>query len=200
MLGSASRFQVQFVFVSARQHQSARRPASASASKKQPAAVCGSYRRPVPASTSEPASQPGEPDRKTDRDRATSEPGRQLGRQTAANRIATQLIRQVGSQVAAAASLQQALFFGALLCSTSPPAETRLTVYRRSQHRDKSPALVLWKSPLGYVYVGTGGKPSTWFTPERLVKLYYQIRMDLSFFKVFIFFTNFRKCMFIIFL
>ena len=42
------------------------------------------------------------------------------------------------------------LFFAALLCSTSPPAETRLTVYRRSQHR--SPALVLWKSRLGYVY------------------------------------------------
>ena len=49
--------------------------------------------------------------------------------------MASQLIGQVGSQVAAAASLQQALFFGALLCSTSPLAETRLTVYRRSQHR-----------------------------------------------------------------
>ena len=134
MLDSASRFQIQFVLVSAGRHQSARRPASASANKKQPAAVCGSYRCPVPASASEPASQPCEPDRKTDRDRATSEPGRQLGRQTAANRIAIQLIRQVGSQVAAAASLQQALFFGALLCSTSLPAETRLTVYRRSQH------------------------------------------------------------------
>ena len=99
MLGSASQFQVQFVLVSAGQHQSARWPASAGASKKQPAAVCGSYRRPVPASASELASQPGEPDRKTDRDRATSEPGRQLGRQTAANRIshpADQASRQPG--------------------------------------------------------------------------------------------------------
>ena len=32
------------------------------------------------------------------------------------------------------ASLSTALFFAALLCSTSPPAETRLTVCRRSQH------------------------------------------------------------------
>ena len=32
------------------------------------------------------------------------------------------------------ASLSTALLFAALLCSTSPPAETRLTVCRRSQH------------------------------------------------------------------
>ena len=134
--------------VSAGQHQSARRAASACASKKQPAAVCDSYRRPVPASASEPANQPGEPDRKTDRGRATSEPSRQLGRQTAANRIATQLIRQVGSQVAAAASLQQAVFFAALFCSTSPPAKTRLTVYRRSQHTTRR-AFSLGSGPAG---------------------------------------------------
>ena len=133
MLGSASRFRVQFVLVSAAQHWSARRPASQC---KQGAASC-SLRQLSPASASQRqrASKPAWRARlKTDRDRATSEPGRQLGRQTAANRIAIQLIRQVGSQVAAAASLQQAMFFGALLCSTSPPAETRLTVYRRSQH------------------------------------------------------------------
>ena len=32
------------------------------------------------------------------------------------------------------ASQPTGLFFSALLCSTSPPAETRLTVYRRFQH------------------------------------------------------------------
>ena len=32
------------------------------------------------------------------------------------------------------ASQPTGLFLSALLCSTSPPAETRLTVYRRSQH------------------------------------------------------------------
>ena len=72
---------------------------------------------------SQPTSQPGEQDRQTDRNRAASKRSLQLGRQTAGSQIASQLVRQVGSQVAAAASLQQAMFFGALLCSTSPPAE-----------------------------------------------------------------------------
>ena len=120
------------------QRQSTSIGAEASRSQRQqeqPAAAHVSQCQPVPAGGIQPASPPGEPDRQTDRDQVAREPSRQLGRQTAASRIASQLIRQVGSHVAAAAGLQQDVFFGALLCSTSPPAETRLTVYRRSQHR-----------------------------------------------------------------
>ena len=124
---------------------------------KQPAAVNASQHQPAPAGASQRVSQPGKPDRQTDRDRAAREPSQQLGWQRAASQIASQLIRQVGSHVAAAASLQQAVFFGALLCSTSPPAETRLTVYRRSQHSEPSRRRVLRTAS----HVGTGGKPST---------------------------------------
>merc|ERR1711965_1065579 len=93
-------------------------------------------------------------------------PSRLLGRQTAASWISSQLIRQVGSHVAAAATLQQAVFFGALLCSTSPLAETRLTVYRRSQHtplagaraepavRRAVSATAHGQSPIGFLGIG----------------------------------------------
>ena len=54
-----------------------------------------------------------------------SQPGSQTARQPA-----SQTASQPASQPA---SQSMRLFFLALLCSTSPPAETRLTVYRRSQ-------------------------------------------------------------------
>ena len=48
--------------------------------------------------------------------------------QTAASAASSREQQQAVSQPTAG------LFFAALLCSTSSPAETRLTVYRRSQH------------------------------------------------------------------
>ena len=42
--------------------------------------------------------------------------------------------QQLAAAARSASQPTAGLFFAALLCSTSPPAETRLTVYRRSQH------------------------------------------------------------------
>ena len=117
--------------------QLARWSASASFSKQQKAVGWS-------VGASQPASQPGQPDRQTDTVRAASQSSRQLGRQVAASEIASELTRQVGRQYAAGASLQQAVFFGAVLCSTSPPVETRLTVYRRSQHVQTESELRIW--------------------------------------------------------
>ena len=63
----------------------------------------------------------------------------QQQQQQASSQPASQTSNQPASQPASRpaaepASLSTALFFAALLCSTSPPAETRLTVCRRSQH------------------------------------------------------------------
>ena len=95
--------------------------------QRRPAPPSNSQQQLGPVSASQLASQLARPDRQTDRSGQPIEPA-------AASRIATQLTRRVGRQVAAAARLQPAVFFGALLCSTSPPAEARLTVYRRSQN------------------------------------------------------------------
>ena len=98
----------------------------------QPAEVSPSQPAESSARARQLSSQPGSQPVSQAASEATSQPARQPASQ-AASQPGNQPASQAASQPQTAS--QPGLFFAALLCSTSPPAETRLTVYRRSQHQ-----------------------------------------------------------------
>ena len=127
--------------------QAASQPASSRSTASQPAAAC-----------SQPASEPASSS--SSKAAASQSVSQSASSQPASQPPAAPAASQPASRPAAEpASLSTALFFAALLCSTSPPAETRLTVCRRSQHNLLGSKTRTSQHTLRVTYNWSGSRP-----------------------------------------